>query len=110
MVHEIGLLCEMATVVSAKQHRESGDLEAGEMFGTDAVDAPTIDADPRHLGDTRERQTGQVVTVGEAVERHVDVRSGVRADGDHPDREGDACSVDGFGRLAVEVFEDVGSG
>ena len=101
---------EVATVVGAEKHGAASEIEIGQMFGPDAVDASTIDADARHVGNPFQRQTGQIVTVGEAVVRHVDVGPGVRADRDHADRERDAGTVDGLRRLAVEVVEDVRSG
>src|SRR4029079_4003323 len=41
-----------------------------------------VEHDPGHTGDALERELGEVVTVGEPVERRVEVRAGV---GDHVD-------------------------
>ena len=104
---EIGRLREVTTVVGAKQHGVSGEIEIGDVFWTDAVDSPAVDADAGDAGHAFQRKPGQVIPVGEAVEWHVDVRSSVRADGDHADRERDAGAVHSFSSFAVEVVEDV---
>ena len=67
-----------------------------------------VDAHRRNVDEPLERQFAEILPVGEAVERAVDVRPGIAAQGDDVDREGHAGCVVGRARLAGEVRPDLG--
>ncbi len=71
-----------------------------------AAIADPVEAHGRNVGDPLEGQAGQVVAVGEAMERHVEIRPRVGAHRDEPDLERDARAVHLLGRLPGEMVGD----
>ena len=72
----------------------------------DRGDADVVEAHRRHVRHALEREAGQVVTVGESMERHIEIGAGVGAHRHDPDLERDARAVDLLGRLPGEVIGD----
>ena len=102
----VAFCAEVLRVVGADEDgvpREALELCRGEL---DRLDAATVEDDGGEPGHLLEGQLGEVVAVGVAMERDVDVRAGVRADLDHPDVERRPGGVDRLGRLAREVGAD----
>ena len=62
------------------------------------------------VGHPLEREPGEIVTVRVAVERHVEIRAGVRAHRDEADVERRAWCVQLLGGLARQVGPDDGTG
>ena len=106
MIFEVPRRAEVLAVPGTEQHRAATHVDAAEQVQT-SLPAGCVDADPRYAGHAFERQPDEVVTVGESVERHVEVRPGVRAHRDHADVERDARSIDRLGRIAIEMRADL---
>ena len=66
---------EVHGVVGSHQDRMSG--EPDQLVGgqVDRRDAAAVETDGGHIGDPLEREAGEIVTVGVAVERHVEIRA-----------------------------------
>ena len=76
----------------------------------DRHDAAAVETDGRHIGDPLEREGGEIVTVRVPVERHVEIRAGVRAHRDEADVERGAWCVQVLGGFARQVCPDDGGG
>ena len=99
MVARIGVGAEVDRVVGAHEHGVPS--QADEFVGceVDGRATTTVEADRRHAGDPLEGEVGEIVTVGEPMERHVEIGPRVRADRDLPDVEGHTRRVDLLGCL-----------
>ncbi len=75
----------MLVPTSAEQHGPTDQVQAIEEVGGDRLGARDIDGHTRHVGHPGQVETGEVVTVSEAVERRVEVGAGVRHHVDAPD-------------------------
>ncbi len=77
------------------EHCPSSDVEPGELLLVDLLRSGRVDQHARDSGDASEVEAGQVVTVGEAVKRGVEVGAGVGHHVDAADLELVAVGVAG---------------
>ena len=101
---------EVHGVVGAHEDRVSG--EPDQLVGgqIDRHDAAAVETDGWHIGDPLEWEGGEIVTVRVSVERHVEIRAGVRAHRDEADVERRAWCVQELGGFARQVCPDDGGG